>query len=62
MSIASLLVMSLGLLAFLPDIMSDYMGLKQRLFHVGWSVWFGYLSYGFVSLAADTRLAITSRK
>lgn len=55
MSIASLLVMSLGLLAFLPDFLPDYMGLKQRFFHVGWSVWFGYLSYGFVRLTAGAR-------
>jgi Protein of unknown function (DUF998) len=55
MSIASLLVMSLGLLTFLPDFMPDYMGLKQRFFHIGWSVWFGYLSYGFVKLAAGAR-------
>jgi hypothetical membrane protein len=49
-SILSFLVMSLGFLAFLPDVLPDYMGLKQRFFHVGWSIWFFYLSYGFVAL------------
>lgn len=51
MSVVSFLVMSLGFLAFMPDVLAEYVGLKQRFFHVGWSVWFGYLSYGFVKLA-----------
>jgi hypothetical protein len=51
MSVASLLVMSLGFLAFFPQVLPEYLGLKQRFFHIGWSVWFGYLSYGFVRLA-----------
>jgi hypothetical protein len=52
MSILSFLVMSLGFLAFLPDVLPNYPGLKQRFFHVGWSIWFFYLSYGFVRLRA----------
>jgi hypothetical membrane protein len=48
MAVVSLVLMSLGFLAFLPDVLPDYVGLKQRFFHIGWSVWFGYLSYGFV--------------
>jgi len=47
MSILSLFVMSLGLLAFLPNILSGYPGLKQRFLHVGWSIWLIYLSYIF---------------
>jgi len=50
MSVVSFLVMSLGFLAFMPDVLAEYVGLKQRFFHVGWSVWFGYLSYGFLRL------------
>ncbi len=50
MSILSFLVMSLGFLAFIPDLFGSYPGLKQRFFHVGWSVWFFYLSYGFLRL------------
>ena len=52
MSIVSLLVMALGFLAFMPDFLAEYMGLKQRFFHVGWSIWFVYLSYGFSRLVA----------
>jgi len=50
MSALSLLVMSLGFLAFLPDVLAGYPGLKQRFFHIGWSIWFFYLSYAFVKL------------
>lgn len=50
MSILSFLVMSLGFLAFMPDVLPNYPGLKQRFFHVGWAIWFFYLSYGFVKL------------
>ena len=50
MSLVSLIAMSLGFLAFFPDILSDYLGLKQRLFHLGWSIWFAYLSCGVARL------------
>ena len=50
MSALSFIVMSLGFLAFLPDVLADYPGLKQRFFHVGWSIWFIYLSYAFINL------------
>lgn len=50
MSAVSLLLMSLGFLAFMPHILTEYIGLKQRFFHLGWSVWFAYLSYELVSL------------
>jgi hypothetical protein len=58
MSLFSFFMMSLGFLAFMPEILGDYTGLKQRFFHIGWSIWFLYLSYGFTilfrqSLAAD---------
>jgi hypothetical membrane protein len=46
----SLLMMSLGFLAFLPSVWSAYPGLKQRFFHVGWAIWFSFLSYRFASL------------
>ena len=48
----SLLVMSLGFLAFLPGVWSEYPGLKQRFFHAGWAIWFSYLGYRFASLHA----------
>jgi hypothetical membrane protein len=50
MSIVGFLIMSLGFLAFMPEFLSNYSGLKQRLFHIGWSVWFIYLSYSFINL------------
>jgi hypothetical membrane protein len=49
MSVLSFLVMSLGFLAFIPEILAGYPGLKQRIFHVGWSIWFVYLAYVFAS-------------
>jgi hypothetical membrane protein len=48
MSIASFLVMSLGFLAFMPDLLRNAPGLKQRFFHLGWSIWFIYSSLAFV--------------
>jgi len=50
MSIFSFFVMSLGFVAFMPEIFEGYLGLKQRIFHVGWSMWFLYLSYAFTRL------------
>jgi len=46
-SMFCLVVMSLGFLAFLPGVLPGLIGLKQRLFHLGWCAWFLYLSYGF---------------
>jgi hypothetical protein len=48
MSIVCFLVMSLGFLAFMPDLLKNAAGLKQRFFHLGWSIWFIYLSLAFV--------------
>jgi len=53
MSAMSFAVMALGFLAFVPGVLPEYIGLKQRFFHLGWSVWFVYLSYGFVRLRQD---------
>jgi hypothetical membrane protein len=55
----SLLVMSLGFLAFVPDVWSDYAGLKQRFFHAGWAIWFAGLSYRFASQHARERFRTT---
>lgn len=49
-AIVSLAVMLLGFLAFMPEVLSAWPGLKQRFFHSGWSLWFFYLSYGFGKL------------
>lgn len=39
-AIVSLAVMLLGFLAFMPEVLGAYPGLKQRFFHIGWSLWF----------------------
>jgi hypothetical membrane protein len=49
-SVIILLIMCLGFLTFMPDIMGDYPGLKQRFFHMGWSMWFVYLSFAFIKM------------
>lgn len=55
MSILSLFIMSLGFLAFMPDLLSNYQGLKQRFFHVGWSIWFFYLSFSFIRIHENAK-------
>jgi hypothetical membrane protein len=49
-SLLAFLIMILGFLAFMPNVLSEYSGLKQRFFHIGWTVWFIYLSYRFIGL------------
>lgn len=46
-SMVSMLTMLLGLLVFFPHLLSKYVGLKQRFFHIGWSFWFVYLCIVF---------------
>jgi hypothetical protein len=55
MSVLMFLVMSLGFLAFMPQIVEGYPGLKQRIFHIGWSMWFVYLSYAFAGYVRQRR-------
>ncbi len=47
-AIASLAIMLLGFMAFIPEVMSSSLGLKQRFFHLGWSLWFIGLSWAFL--------------
>ncbi len=56
-SVISLLIMALGLSAYLPGLLASYPGLKQRFFHVGWAVWFIYLGIAFSRSIEDRRLA-----
>lgn len=49
-SVFSFLLMSLGFLAFFPNILTEFPGLKQRFFHLGWTIWFIYLSREFSKL------------
>jgi hypothetical membrane protein len=36
-----------GFLVFAEGFLVDQFGLKQRFFHIGWTIWFVYLSLGF---------------
>jgi len=51
-AILSLAIMLLGFLAFMPEVMSSTLGLKQRFFHLGWSLWFIGLGRGFIKWGA----------
>jgi hypothetical membrane protein len=50
MSILSLIVMIMGFSVLVPEFLDQYLGLKQRFFHLGWSLWFIYLSSSFINL------------
>lgn len=47
-AIVSLAIMLLGFMAFMPEVLGAYPGLKQRFFHIGWSLWFIGLSRTFL--------------
>jgi hypothetical protein len=49
-SLLTLLIMSLGFLIFSPNILTDYFGIKQRFFHLGWTVWFLCLTFIFIGI------------
>lgn len=50
-AIVSLAIMLLGFLAFMPEVLGAWPGLKQRFFHLGWSLWFIALSRAFLRSA-----------
>jgi hypothetical membrane protein len=52
-AIVSLAIMVLGFLAYMPDVLGAYPGLKQRFFHLGWSLWFIGLSRAFLRRQRD---------
>ena len=60
-AILSFLIMLLGFSVYLPDFLGNYIGLKQRFFHIGWSVWFIYLSYRFLRLLGQDKSRISGR-
>jgi len=43
-SFFTFIIMSLGFLIFIPNLLTDYFGIKQRFFHFGWTIWFLYLT------------------
>lgn len=49
-SLLTLILMSLGFLVLMPNLLTDYFGIKQRLFHLGWTVWFLYLTTIFIEI------------
>lgn len=49
-SILTFIIMSLGFLIFIPNLLIDHFGLKQRFFHFGWTIWFLYLTNIFIGL------------
>lgn len=56
----SITIMALGFLAFLPAILGPFLGLKQRFFHLGWGIWFVYLSIIFIGTAKGHQRERTS--
>lgn len=44
---AASLLMLLGFLVFSPGLLPDAVGLKQRFFHLGWTLWFAGLGTAF---------------
>lgn len=46
-SLIILLVMLTGFLIYVPQVMTNLFGVKQRFFHIGWTFWFIYLSNTF---------------
>lgn len=54
-SIVSMLFMLAGALVFVPSVLEEYFGLKQRFMHAGWSIWFAYLSVVFSGILARVR-------
>lgn len=54
-AVASFALMAAGALVFVPDVLGQYPGLKQRFMHAGWSVWFTYLGAAFSGIMRSGR-------
>ena len=50
LSLVSLVIMLLIFLRFVPSVQNNYPGLIQRFAHLGWSVWFVFLSTSLIKL------------
>ena len=58
----SFLIMSAGFMIYIPHFLEYYFGLKQRFFHLGWTIWFCCLSYLFLkNLAKSDEHQIAAR-
>jgi len=56
-----LAIMLLGFLTFTPLILDNYFGLKQRFFHMGWSLWFVFLGQSFMQMEKEISPKIISQ-
>jgi hypothetical membrane protein len=56
-AIIGLIIMLLGFLIFLPDILAEYFGLKQRFLYLGWTIWSIYLAFRFIQISMNPILA-----
>jgi len=52
--IVVMVLFTAGFSIFFPDFFGNYLGVKQRFFHLGWMLWFSYLAVAFVSLNKKT--------
>lgn len=48
-----LIIMLLGFLIFIPDILTENFGLKQRFLYMGWTIWSAYLAYRYLQLSLN---------
>lgn len=55
LALVSLAIMELGFTAFMPGVLGSMPGLKQRFFHLGWSLWFIGLSREFLRSPGPAR-------
>lgn len=46
-ALLSLFLFALGFSIYFPGLWADFFGLKQRFFHLGWTLWFLYLAVAF---------------
>jgi hypothetical protein len=53
-AVISFVVMSLGFLVYFPNVLGGVHGLKQRVFHLGWAIWFIFLSRRFSKRTATS--------
>jgi molybdate/tungstate transport system permease protein len=57
-----LIIMLLGFLTFIPSILENHFGLKQRFFHIGWSLWFVYLAIKFLNMNSYAQRATRNER
>ncbi len=48
-AIISFVIMMFSFLVFVPNVLNEYFGLKQRFLYSGWTIWSVFLSYRFLT-------------